>query len=247
MDAGPVSRRPVPPGPGGAAHQLVITATQDLRDLAVSCTRLRRRPGSEHLEMLALGEVIARHDRHPSQVHHTVMAGATWEQTAATTGGDPRRRYRRDLPAPRARRPGLPGPPAPGRAPDQARRPGQSRPGDPAPPPVYGRATAGSSLWPSLPADRRRLALRRRPADLADVGPDRQRPQHDAPSRRADQHRPPDRQTARPPTPQEAGGLYQQPDEGERANVQKLSDSGQPPKADRWPEGPAGADAHPAA
>jgi hypothetical protein len=41
MDAGAVSRRPVPPGLGGAAHQLVITATQDLRDIAVPCTRLR--------------------------------------------------------------------------------------------------------------------------------------------------------------------------------------------------------------
>jgi hypothetical protein len=39
--------------------------------------------------MLGLGEVIARHYRHPSQVHHTVMAGATWEQIAAATGGDP--------------------------------------------------------------------------------------------------------------------------------------------------------------
>ena len=54
-------------------------------------------------------------------------------------------------------------------------------------------------------------------------------------------------QTARPPTPQQAGGLHQQPDAGERANVRKFSDSGQPPKADRWPEGPAGADANPAA
>jgi hypothetical protein len=44
---------------------------------------------AEHLEMLALGEVIARHYRHLSQVHHTVMAGATWEQIAAATGGDP--------------------------------------------------------------------------------------------------------------------------------------------------------------
>jgi hypothetical protein len=44
---------------------------------------------AEHLEMLALGERIARHYRHPSQVHHTVMAGATWEQIAAATGGDP--------------------------------------------------------------------------------------------------------------------------------------------------------------
>jgi hypothetical protein len=47
----------------------------------------RLRPGSAHLEMLALGEVIARHYRYPSQVHHTAMAGATWEQTAAAAGG----------------------------------------------------------------------------------------------------------------------------------------------------------------
>ena len=32
--------------------------------------------------MLALGQVIAQYDRHPSQVHHTVLAGATWEQIA---------------------------------------------------------------------------------------------------------------------------------------------------------------------
>jgi len=37
MDAG----APGPPGLGGAAHQLVITATQDLRDVAVSYTCLR--------------------------------------------------------------------------------------------------------------------------------------------------------------------------------------------------------------
>jgi hypothetical protein len=41
MDAGAVSRRPVPPGLGGAAHQLVLTTTQDLRDVAVPCTCLR--------------------------------------------------------------------------------------------------------------------------------------------------------------------------------------------------------------
>jgi hypothetical protein len=102
----------------------------------------RRRPGPEHLEMLAVGEVIPATHRK----RDTVMAGAAWEQTAAAIGGDPRRRYLRDLPVPRARRPesrrhparrpGLPGPPAPGRAPDHARRPGQPRPGDPAPPPA---------------------------------------------------------------------------------------------------------------
>ena len=47
MDAGAVSQRPVPPGPGGAAPQLAITATQDLRDIAVPCPCLGRRPGSD--------------------------------------------------------------------------------------------------------------------------------------------------------------------------------------------------------
>ncbi len=43
---------------------------------------------TEHLELLALGEVMARHYRHPAQVHHAVIAGATWDQIAAATGGD---------------------------------------------------------------------------------------------------------------------------------------------------------------
>ena len=42
----------------------------------------------EHLELLALGEVMARHYRHPARVHDAVVAGATWEQIAAATGGD---------------------------------------------------------------------------------------------------------------------------------------------------------------
>jgi hypothetical protein len=44
---------------------------------------------AEHLEMLALGEALARYYRHPAQVHHAVLAGATWAQIAAATGGDP--------------------------------------------------------------------------------------------------------------------------------------------------------------
>ena len=51
----------------------------------------------ERLELIALGEVMARHYRHPAQVHYAVMAGATWEQIAAAGGGDPdqaRRAYR---------------------------------------------------------------------------------------------------------------------------------------------------------
>ena len=43
----------------------------------------------EHLELLALGEVIARHYRHPALVHHAVLGGATWAQIAAAAGGDP--------------------------------------------------------------------------------------------------------------------------------------------------------------
>jgi hypothetical protein len=41
---------------------------------------------AEHLEMLALGEVIARYYRHPSQVDKALKAGATWPQIAAATG-----------------------------------------------------------------------------------------------------------------------------------------------------------------
>ncbi len=51
----------------------------------------------EHLELIALGEVMARHYRHPAQVHHAVLAAATWEQIAAAAGGDPdqaRKAYR---------------------------------------------------------------------------------------------------------------------------------------------------------
>jgi hypothetical protein len=44
---------------------------------------------AEHLEVIALGEVIARHYRHPSQVHHAVLAGATWAQIAAAAGTGP--------------------------------------------------------------------------------------------------------------------------------------------------------------
>jgi hypothetical protein len=38
---------------------------------------------AEHLELLALGEAIAFHYRHPAGVDRAVRAGATWEQIAA--------------------------------------------------------------------------------------------------------------------------------------------------------------------
>jgi len=41
---------------------------------------------AEHLEMLALGEAIARYYRHPSQVDRAVKAGASWDQIADATG-----------------------------------------------------------------------------------------------------------------------------------------------------------------
>src|SRR5260370_42660503 len=44
---------------------------------------------AEHLEVIALGEVIARRYRHPCQVHHAVLAGATWSQIAAAARSGP--------------------------------------------------------------------------------------------------------------------------------------------------------------
>jgi hypothetical protein len=52
---------------------------------------------AEHLEMLALGERIARYYQHPAQVDSAVKAGASWAQIAAATGtteGDARAAYR---------------------------------------------------------------------------------------------------------------------------------------------------------
>lgn len=45
-------------------------------------------PAADHLELLALGERLARY-RHPVLVHHAVVAGATWQQIAAATGTSP--------------------------------------------------------------------------------------------------------------------------------------------------------------
>ncbi len=42
----------------------------------------------EHLEVLAAGEMLARHYRHPALVHNAVKAGASWAQVAAATGAD---------------------------------------------------------------------------------------------------------------------------------------------------------------
>jgi hypothetical protein len=53
---------------------------------------------TEHLELLAAGELLARYYGHPAHVHRALQAGATWEQVAAATGRDEaqaRRDYRR--------------------------------------------------------------------------------------------------------------------------------------------------------
>ncbi len=52
---------------------------------------------TEHLELLAAGELLARYHRHPAHAHRALQAGATWEQVAAATGRDEtqaRRDYR---------------------------------------------------------------------------------------------------------------------------------------------------------
>lgn len=52
---------------------------------------------TEHLELLAAGELLARYYRHPAHAHRALQAGATWQQVAAATGRDEaqaRRDYR---------------------------------------------------------------------------------------------------------------------------------------------------------
>jgi hypothetical protein len=43
---------------------------------------------AEHLEVLAYGEVLARHYRHPASVDRAVKVGATWPQIAGAVGSD---------------------------------------------------------------------------------------------------------------------------------------------------------------
>jgi len=52
---------------------------------------------AEHLEILAAGEMLARHYRHPAHVHNAVLAGASWPQIAEALGtaeAQARQRYR---------------------------------------------------------------------------------------------------------------------------------------------------------
>lgn len=43
---------------------------------------------AEHLEVLAIGEALARYFRHPADIHRAVVAGAPWEQIADAVGAD---------------------------------------------------------------------------------------------------------------------------------------------------------------
>ena len=52
---------------------------------------------TEHLELLAAGELLARYYGHPAHAHRALQAGATWEQVAAAIGrgeAQARRDYR---------------------------------------------------------------------------------------------------------------------------------------------------------
>ncbi len=52
---------------------------------------------TEHLELLAAGELLARYYGHPAHAHRALQAGATWAEVAAATGRDEaqaRRDYR---------------------------------------------------------------------------------------------------------------------------------------------------------
>ncbi|GAA4196183.1 hypothetical protein GCM10022252_43100 [Streptosporangium oxazolinicum] len=43
---------------------------------------------AEHLELLALAESIARTVRHPANIHHALLAGATWADIALALDSD---------------------------------------------------------------------------------------------------------------------------------------------------------------
>jgi hypothetical protein len=116
-DAGDV--RPVSYDEAERTYKATIGARErfeelTLRDLMVrSLAKLRargeydpRRHGAddyqpltraEHLEILALGTVLARYYRHPAYVDHAVRAGASWAEVAAALGSSEaqaRRDYR---------------------------------------------------------------------------------------------------------------------------------------------------------
>jgi hypothetical protein len=56
------------------------------RDKHGNADRYQSLTAAEHLELLAAGEVLARHYRHPALVHQAVQVGATWAQIAEAVG-----------------------------------------------------------------------------------------------------------------------------------------------------------------
>lgn len=53
---------------------------------------------AEHIELLALAECVARTVRHPSNIHHALLAGVTWADIAHVVDSDEltvRREYQR--------------------------------------------------------------------------------------------------------------------------------------------------------
>lgn len=44
---------------------------------------------AERLEMLAMGEYVARYAAHPSDIHDALMDGASWEEIADAVGKEP--------------------------------------------------------------------------------------------------------------------------------------------------------------
>lgn len=96
---GEASEMPLP----DALHRYQVLMDRDMMSRSVADLRARGRWNAdrsldpddyppltvaEHLELLALGEALARYYRHPTLVHHAVLAGATWQQIAGATGGD---------------------------------------------------------------------------------------------------------------------------------------------------------------
>ena len=104
--------RPLTYDDAGSVYQTSLTAARDRyaelsdRDLNARTAALLRERGefdpanlghqlvaasgplsaAEHLEHMAIGEVLARYYRHPSMLDHAVTAGASWEQIGAARG-----------------------------------------------------------------------------------------------------------------------------------------------------------------
>ena len=110
--AGPGHDRPLTYNDAETVYQTSLTAARDRyaelsdRDLSARTAALLRERGefdpanlghqlvaasgplsaAEHLEHMAIGEVLARYYRHPSMLDHAVKAGASWEQIGAARG-----------------------------------------------------------------------------------------------------------------------------------------------------------------